>query len=83
MFPLPLGWILVGFVAGYITGSRHRRADALRREASAVLDSVGRLSGAGALSSIADLQVHSGNAKDGVQVAITTVDGSRYGGKGY
>ena len=82
----PLAYLVLGFVGGYWAGWHTRGGRevkalleqklaigaALRREASALLESVGKLSQTGALSRIDDLKLTQGSDKDGVQLSIKT-----------
>ena len=77
----PLLWLAVGLVGGYFAGRRSVRwqvVSGLRREASMLLDSVGRLGSTGALSSLEDLRLRHGSAKDGVQLLIKTRESSNF-----
>jgi len=67
----PLLYILLGFAAGYIVGKRSPDGKALRREATAVLDSIGDLHRTGALRSVGTLKVANGSSQDGVSIEIT------------
>lgn len=72
MLPLPLIYMALGFAAGYFFGKRSPDGKALRREASSVLDSIGKLHLTGALRSIDGMKVSNGNESDGVTVSIKT-----------
>lgn len=67
----PLLYILLGFAAGYVVGKRSPDGKALRREATAVLDSIGDLHRTGALRSVGTLKVANGSSQDGVSIEIT------------
>ena len=68
---MPLFYLAAGFLGGYLVGRRHGVLAVMRREATSILDSVGRLSN---LHTMEDLRFKSGSDKDGVQLVIKTRD---------
>lgn len=73
---MPLFLFVMAFFGGYWVGGRSRGkrelAASLQREASALLDSLGRLSSTGALRQIGDLKLRHGSDRDGVQISVRT-----------
>ncbi len=71
---MPLFYLAVGFIAGYAFRrfANDNRAAALQREASGVLDSVGKLAQTGALASMDDLRLRTGSDAQGVKLLIKT-----------
>jgi len=65
----PLIYLVVGFCGGYLVGRKSGLLAAMRREASAVLDSVARMRN---LSEVEGLKLHQGNDKNGVKLLIKT-----------
>ena len=71
----PLLWIAGSFLAGYLAGRRSvhwRVISELRREASALLDSVGKLGTAKVLANVEDLKLEHGSDKDAIKLTIKT-----------
>jgi hypothetical protein len=73
---MPLFFLAVGLLGGYLIGRRGGAAAALRREASALLESVGKMARSGALHRIDDLNLRHGTEGDGVQLTIKTYGAS-------
>jgi hypothetical protein len=65
----PIIYLVVGFCGGYWIGRRTGILAAMRREASAVIDSVARMNN---LSEVEGLRLHQGNEKNGVKLLIKT-----------
>lgn len=66
-----LFYLAVGFLGGYLLGRRHGIVKVLHREATSLLDSVGRMPN---LHALENLHLRSGSARDGVQVQLKTRD---------
>lgn len=82
----PLLWLAAGLVGGYFAGRRSVRwqiTTSLRREASALLDSVGRLGQSGALHTVEGLKLSHGSPRDGVQLLIKTRDAAPFDWESY
>jgi hypothetical protein len=65
----PLLYLVVGFSAGWYMGRRHGILAAMRREASSVIDSIGRMNN---LHSLEGLHLKHGDDKTGVKVLLKT-----------
>jgi hypothetical protein len=77
-----LWWLAIGLAGGFFAGRRSVRwqiTGAMRRDASALLDSVGRLGSTGALASVEDLRLRHGSDRDGIKLLIKTRDGAGWG----
>lgn len=77
----PIIYIAIGFAIGHYVGKQRQEEEARRREANVIaarkeaneaLDSIGRLAAGGALKTVANLEVKSGDAREGTRILITT-----------
>jgi hypothetical protein len=79
--PLLLVQLALAFASGYWAGARFGRGKALaatlQKEASALLESVGKLSVTGALQKTDYLELKQGNTQDGMQLLIKTTKGPK------
>lgn len=66
---VPLIYLAVGFVTGYIVGRRDA-GGAVGRETSAVLEGVAKMASSGALTGMGDIQLKVGSDESGARLLI-------------